>query len=173
MDTVLDFAAEVNAAMLEIAEAPRTLFLGQSVAYDGARIHASLEGVPNDKRMEMPVVEDFQLGFSIGLALAGVLPICIYPRIDFMLLAMNQLVNHLDRIEEMGDFRPKVIIRTTVGARVPFNAGPQHTGNYVEPIRAMLRHVNVVELREAKHVRVAYRAALRGPHSFLFVENPC
>jgi len=156
-----------------LAEDKRTVFLGQSVAWDGARMHASLEGVPNAKRMEMPVIEDFQLGFSIGLALGGLVPICLYPRIDFMLLAMNQLVNHLDRICEMGDFRPQVIVRTTVGSKIPFNAGPQHTGNYIEPLRGMLRNVRVVELTAAAAVEPAYAEALMGPESHLIIERPC
>jgi pyruvate/2-oxoglutarate/acetoin dehydrogenase E1 component len=119
----------------------------------------------------MPVIEDFQLGFCLGLSLRERIPISIYPRMDFLLLAMNQLVLHLDRFCEMGDFRPKVIVRTRVGPTKPLNAGPQHTNNYTEAFDLMLRNVDVVELNHADDVMPCYREALASPHSTLVVEN--
>lgn len=173
MGSILTFDKAVNSAMLMLAADERTLFVGQSVAYDGAKMYNSLEGVPQVKRLEMPVIEDFQLGFCIGLSLKGRIPICMYPRMDFLLLAMNQLVNHLDRIEEMSDFRPKVIVRTVVGRTKPLNAGPQHTGSYTAQIREMLRNVSVVELNYADYVMPLYTQALSAPWSTLIVENSC
>ena len=154
-----------------LAADERTLFVGQSVAYDGSTMYHSLNGVPADKRLEMPVIEDFQLGFCLGLSLRGKIPICIYPRFDFLLLAMNQLVNHLDRFCEMGDYRPKVIVRTRVGPTKPLNAGPQHTSNYTEAVDLMLRNIDVVELNHAQDVMPCYRDALASPYSTLVVEN--
>ncbi len=158
-------------AMRMLAADPRTVFVGQSVAYDGAAIYHSLDGVPMDKRLEMPVIEDFQLGYCIGLALTGKLPICIYPRMDFMLLAMNQLVNHLDKLPPYG-WHPKVIIRTRVGPKKPLDAGPQHTQNHSHAFRQMLTTVEVLEVCKAAHVTEAYNLALQNKHSTLIVENP-
>ena len=165
------FSSAVNEAMLMLAADERTLFVGQSVAYDGATMYETLKGVPMEKRLEMPVIEDFQLGFCLGLSLKGRIPISVYPRMDFLLLAMNQLVNHLDRFCEMGDFRPKVIVRTRVGPTKPLNAGPQHTGNYTEALDSMLRNIDVVELNHADDVMQCYRDALASPYSTLVVEN--
>src|SRR3990167_7475318 len=167
----MGFSEAVNAAMLMLAADERTLFVGQSVAYDGATMYHSLRGVPAEKRLEMPVIEDFQLGFCLGLSLRGRIPISIYPRMDFLLLAMNHLVLHLDRFCEMGDFRPKVIVRTRVGPTKPLNAGPQHTGNYTEAFDLMLRNVDVVELNHADDVMPCYRDALESLFSTLVVEN--
>lgn len=169
--TSLDFNQAINEAMLMLAADARTIFVGQSVAYDGSTMYYSLNGVPQHRRLEMPVIEDFQLGFCIGLSLRGRIPICIYPRMDFLLLAMNQLVNHLDRFCEMGDFRPKVIIRSRVGPTKPLNAGPQHTGNYCVAFSMMLRNINVVELSRADDVIPCYSDALASQHSTLVIEN--
>jgi len=166
------FLKEVNRAMQMLAEDSRTVFLGQSVRFGGAAIYHSFEGVDEDKRLEMPVLEDFQLGFSIGLSLIGRIPVCVYPRFDFMMLCMNQLVNHLDRFCEMGEFRPKVIVRTRVGQKTPLDAGPQHTSNYTRPLCLMLRNVRVIELTKESEVMPAYERALEAPESFLIVENP-
>jgi len=164
------FKLAVNQEMLRLAQMPNTVFVGQSVAYDGAAIYESLEGVPKDKRLEMPVAEEFQMGYCTGLSLTGKLPICIYPRMDFMLLCVNQLVNHLDKLVLYG-WKPKVIIRTVVGKKKPLDAGPQHTQNYTEAFQKMLYTVSVREVRIASEVAFAYDQAIKSPLSSLIVEN--
>jgi len=166
-----NFKEAVNSAMLKLAEQENVIFVGQSVRYDGAAIFDSLKGVPMEKRLEMPVIEDFQMGFCTGLALAGKLPICIYPRIDFMLLCANQLVNHLDKLPMFG-WHPKVIIRTTVGGKKPLDAGPQHTQNHAEAFRLMCKSVDVVQVHTPTEVLLAYSIALAAKGSTLIVENP-
>ena len=165
------FKEAVNESMLRLAEDERTVFVGQSVRYDGAAIFDSLNGVQMEKRLEMPVAEDFQMGYCIGLALTGKIPVCIYPRMDFMLLCLNQLVNHLDKLPGFG-WNPKIIIRTTVGARAPLDAGPQHTQNHTEAFRLMLTTIPVVEVRTAVQVLVAYAEAMKHDGSTVIVENP-
>lgn len=164
------FARAVNDAMLMLAADPRTVFIGQSVSYDGAAIYHSLEGVPMEKRLEMPVIEDFQLGYCTGLSLTGKIPVCIYPRMDFMLLAMNQLVNHLDKLPLFG-WHPKVIIRCRVGQKKPLDAGPQHSGSYSHAFRSMLTAVTVEEVTKAEMVMDAYLRAMQSKLSTLIVEN--
>ena len=164
------FSRAVNDAMLMLA-GKGAVFVGQSVRYDGAAIYHSLAGVPDAQRVEMPVIENFQMGYCTGLALAGKLPVCIYPRMDFMLLAMDQLVNHLDKLPLYG-WRPKVIIRTTGGQKKPLDAGPQHTQNYCEAFRLMLHDVEVYEARTPAEVTESYRQAVEHSWSSLIVENP-
>jgi pyruvate/2-oxoglutarate/acetoin dehydrogenase E1 component len=166
-----DFRKAVNAAMRKLALDPRVVFVGQSVRYDGAAVYDSLDGVPMDKRLEMPVIEDFQLGFCTGLALLGKLPICIFPRMDFMLLAMNQLVNHLDKLPLFG-WNPKVIIRTMVGQKTPLDAGPQHTQNHTAAFTRMLTNIHVVEVSTPKEVEQEYAFAYSAKRPVLIVENP-
>lgn len=146
-----------------LAEHPKTVFVGQGVRYDGQRMHASFQGVPMEKRIEFPVAEDFQMGFCTGLALEGYIPICVYPRMDFLLLALNQLVNHLDKID---GFRPKVIIRVAVGSEKPLNPGPQHTQDHTEALRLMLKNIPVVEFEPG-----VYERALRKTSPVVVVER--
>jgi len=166
-----NFKEAVNGAMLALAADERVIFVGQSVRYDGAAIFDSLKGVPMEKRLEMPVAEDFQMGYCTGLALTGKIPVCIFPRFDFMLLCANQLVNHLDKLPLFG-WNPKVIIRTTVGALKPLNAGPQHTQNHTEAFRLMLKSIPVVEVKTAVQVLIAYEVAMKRDGPTLIVENP-
>lgn len=172
MAVVEDFDREVIRSMRMLAEHPDTVFVGQSVKYDGSRIYTTLDGVPMEKRREHPVIEDHQLGYCLGLAMRGAIPICIYPRIDFMLLAVNQLVNHLDKTKELWGISPKVIIRTTVGRKYPLDAGPQHTNNHTKAFRLMLKNVEVIELTRVSDVFDAYGYAINREGSTLLVENP-
>jgi len=158
--------------MLAIAAQPGSLFVGQNVRYDGAATYKALDGIPDEQRCEFPVAEELQLGFCTGLALMGFLPVCIYPRMDFMLRAVDQLVNHLDKLEYMsrGQFCPKVIIRTKVGATKPLNAGPQHTQNHCAAFRLMLTNVDVLEILDAKDISRTYRMAMESKRSSIVVE---
>ena len=166
-----DFKQEVNKAMRMLAKQPNVVFVGQSMRYDGAAIYDSMDGVPMKLRQEMPVIEDFQLGYCIGLSLGGKLHVCIYPRMDFMLLCMNQLVNHLDKLPLWG-WRPRIILRTRVGSRRPLNAGPQHTQDHTNAFRKMLTSVEVVRVEVPKDVLPAYRRALAAKRSTLVIERP-
>lgn len=163
------FQQAVNKAMQDLAKYPETVFVGQSVSYDGAAIFHSLEGVPASKRLEFPVAENLQLGYCTGLSLTGKLPICIFPRLDFMLLALDQLVNHLDKLPLWG-WKPKVILRARVGGRNPLDAGPQHTQDYSEAFSSMLKSVIVNRIHTVSEVEAAYHLAYRAPYSTLIVE---
>ena len=154
-----------------LAEHPKTLFVGQAVKFGGQRAHASFAGVSHEKRIEMPVCEDFQMGFCTGLALEGYIPVCFFPRWDFALLAANQIVNHLDKIPLLGGFRPKVIIRTAVGASSPLNPGPQHVQDYTSSFRQMLKTIKVIDLVAARYIVPSYTEALTADEPTILVER--
>lgn len=164
------FISELKRAMFMLAADPRVLFVGQGVKYDNHKMFETLAGIPMDKRLEMPVCEDFQMGFCTGLALTGTIPICIFPRMDFLLLAANQLVNHLDKLPLFG-WTPKVIIRTAIGARAPLDAGPQHTQDHTQAFRHMLTSVRIETLSNAADVMSVYSAALQADRSTLVIEQ--
>lgn len=154
-----------------LAQNPKTLFVGQSVRFGGQAMYPTLSEVPMEQRIELPVAEDFQLGFCTGLALEGFIPISIYPRFDFLLLAANQLVNHLDKISQVSGYRPKVIIRTAVGSTSPLNPGPQHCQNHTQAFRMMCHNIHIVELQYADTIVESYRAALECDGPVLLIEH--
>lgn len=163
--------SDLNLAMRMLADAG-AFFIGQGVAADGVATFDSLEGVPMGQRLELPVAEELQLGMGIGLALHGCLPVLVYPRIDFLLRAADQLVNHLDKLEVMsrGQWKPKVIIRTRVGSRTPLDAGPQHSQDHSEAFRLMLTSVAVRKITSPADILPTYTAALASPRSSLVIE---
>lgn len=156
------YADALKEAMNMLAEDPRVVFLGQAVACPGTAMSNTLLDVPVDRRIELPVDEEMQMGMTNGLALAGKIPVSIFPRWNFLLLAMNQIVNHLDKFAVMsnGGFRPKVIIRTGIGAERPLHPQHQHVGDYTDALRSMCTTIEVIRLEESEQVVPAYRRGL-------------
>lgn len=169
----MSYFNELQKAMTWLGEQSDTIFLGQSVAYPGNALYKTLSGVPMEKRIEMPVAEEMQMGLSIGLGLTGKTVISIYPRFDFLLCAVNQLVNHLDKLEEFthNEFRARVIIRVGIGSTSPLYPGIQHCGNYTEAFRQMLQNVRVTELKYPGQIVPAYQTAHIINHSSLIIED--
>lgn len=159
---LMTYKDELTKAMKLLAKDKKVIFLGQNIVYSGSIMSSSLKDVPNSKKIELPLIEDAQMGMSIGLSLEGHIPVSIYPRIDFLIIATNQLVNHLDKIEEMscGQFKPKVIIRTAIGSTKPLYPGLQHCSDYTEGLKHMLKNVEVIKLTRSKEIFPAYKHAL-------------
>jgi pyruvate/2-oxoglutarate/acetoin dehydrogenase E1 component len=152
---------ELIRSMDYLAERPDTVFLGQAVAIAGTAMRNTLLNVKEDKLIELPVEEEFQLGLSIGLSLNQRIPICIFPRWNFLLLATNQIVNHLDKLKDLTQVQNpgKVIIRTGIGSENPLNPGPQHTGDFTEAFKLMCKNINVVRLDSAEMIFDKYKKA--------------
>lgn len=152
---------ELIRSMNYLSKKKNTIFLGQSVMFSGNAIFNTLTTVKKKKKIELPVFEDTQMGISTGLAMNGFVPITCYPRFDFLLLACNQLVNHLDKVNFMskGAMKPKVIIRTSIGARKPLDGGIQHTQDHTEAFKKLLKNINVVSLIEPNEIFSAFKLA--------------
>ena len=172
---IMKYKQELIKSMNYLAKKPDTVFLGQSVKYSGNAIFNTLTGVPNKKKIETPVFEDVQMGISTGLALSGYTPITCYPRFDFLILAFNQLVNHLDKIRLMSrnEMKPRVLIRTSIGSKNPLNGGPQHTQDYTKIFKQTLTEVKVIFLNSPKEIFPAFKKAYhdKKSYSYLFIEH--
>lgn len=145
-----------------LAQDERSFFIGQAVACPGTAMTTTLKNIPKEKLLELPVAEEMQMGMSIGLALAGHIPVSIFPRWNFLLVGTNQLVNHLDKLSIMsnGGYKPKVIIRTGIGSVRPMHPQFQHIGDYTEAFRLMCPNVEIIRLEEPEDVFPAYKKAL-------------
>jgi pyruvate/2-oxoglutarate/acetoin dehydrogenase E1 component len=152
---------ELTRAMELMGSHSDTIFMGQSVEVAGTAMRNTLLKVDERKLLELPVEEDFQMGLSIGMALSGMVPISIFPRWNFLLLATNQIVNHLDKLKDLtqNESPGKVIIRTGIGSKKPLHPGPQHTGDFTEAFKLMCPSINVVRLDSADSIFSEYQKA--------------
>ena len=169
---LMNYFDEIKRSMKFISGSKKTLFLGQSVSVPGNLIFKTLEGISEQKKIELPVFEETQLGLSIGLSLQGYIPVSCYPRFDFFILSFNQLVNHLDKMNKISsnEFKPFVFIRVMVGAKKPIDAGLQHTQDYSNEIKSMLKYIDVVKLKNQNNIFSEYKKAFIKKKSTVFVE---
>ena len=169
----MKYKDELIKSMNWLSKKKNTVFLGQSVSYSGNAIFNTLKDVDQSKKIELPVFEDLQMGISTGMALNGFVPISCYPRFDFLILAMNQLVNHLDKLQVMSDkvYKPKVIIRVAIGSKKPLNGGVQHTQDYSDTMEKILTEINVVLLTDPKNIFKEFKKAYSASHSSMIIEN--
>lgn len=156
----MKYADELKKAMDYLAEDRLTVFLGQAVAFPGTAMSNTLKDVPKNKLIELPVAEEMQMGMTLGMALNGHVPISIFPRWNFLLCATNQLVNHIDKLSMMSDFKSRIIIRTGIGSERPLHPQHQHVGDYTEAFKLMCPNVDIIRLEEPEDICDAYKFAL-------------
>lgn len=165
----MTYFTELTLAMNLLADDPRTIFLGQGL-FGGTTMSDTFKEISTAKRIEMPIAEEMQTGMAVGMSLKGMIPISVIPRWNFMLRAADQIVNHLDRLSLYSDYCPKVIIRTAVPSKNPFNPGPQHDDDFTSAFRLMLRTTDVVTLHRESDIVAQYDKALHSPRSTILVE---
>lgn len=133
------------------------------VGYNTKYSHAggTLSGFPNERIVEMPLAEALMTGVSIGMSLDGVVPILAFERMDFMTLAMDQIVNHLAKMKTISDgvHKPAVIIRACVGNKLtPLFTGPTHTQDFSNALRCMV-DFPIVQLKWQSSIMLEYQKA--------------
>jgi len=153
---------ELKKSMNYLADNEKTIFIGQAVEVPGTAMTNTLKEVNSKKLLELPVAEEMQMGMTLGLALDGNIPISIFPRWNFVLLAMNQLINHLDKVNIMSNngFKTKAIIRTGVGSQKPLHPQYQHIGDFTDMVRKMCSSLDVIKLNEPEDIFPSYKKAL-------------
>ena len=153
---------ELKRTMEWVATQPKTMFVGQTVAGPGTFMFQTLRDCPKERTLEMPINESFQMQFTLGMALAGYIPISVYPRQNFLLLSTGDMANMLDKIPAISanELLPKILIRVAVGPDSPVHPGHQHVGNYADAFRKLFSWIDIVELSEPEDIFPAYKNAL-------------
>ena len=95
-----------------------------------------------------------QMGMSLGISLSGKVVVSIFPRWNFMLCGMNQLINHIDKFPLMapGWKKKNIIIRTVVGSERPLFPQHQHVGDFSELVAKMAPNIKVIKLCEPEEI---------------------
>jgi len=159
-------------AMSHLATLDDVVFIGQQIVYAGNPMSTTLGNVPKEKMIELPVMEETQMGMSLGLAMAGKTVISFYPRWDFIILAANQLVNHLDKFHTMTGENVNILIRLGKGSDKPLDPGPQHKGDYLNQFKELCTHITFHNLRTPEDVEHSYSNAVSSGGIHVLVEYP-
>lgn len=157
----------------EMARDPNVFLFGLDVD-DHKGIQGSTVGLQDkfgkDRVFCTPLSEDAMTGVAIGAAMAGLRPIHVHIRMDFMLLCMNQLVNMAAKAHYMynGQVKVPLVVRTMIGRS--WGQGGQHS----QALQAMFMHVpglKVVAPSNANDAKGCMIAAIRDNNPVIFIEH--
>ncbi len=152
---------ELKKSMEYLGKKKDIIFIGQAVEVPGTAMSNTLKEIKKNKLLELPVAEDMQMGVTLGLAMDGNVPVSIFPRWNFLLYGVSQLINHIDKYKVMAGnkIKPKVIIRTGVGSQRPLHPQFQHIGDFSESIQKMCTTIEVIKLENPSDIFPAYKKA--------------
>ncbi len=120
-------AAVEEAIFLEMARDDTVVFYGQDVAPSDD--HKFVQAYGRDRVRVSPISETAEIGMAVGLALGGYRPVVELLMAEFMLVAMNQVVNEAPRLRYMSGGRVKVPVVFKAGYGFTAGWAGQHTGS--------------------------------------------
>ena len=164
-------AQDINGALDDaLALDPSVLVLGEDVADpQGGGVFKCTNGLStkhgNERVRSTPIAEQAIVGAAVGAALAGMRPVAEIMLMNFMTVAMDQIVNHAAKLRFMtgGQTSVPLTIRTATGAG--FGTGGQH-GDYLE---AWFAHTAGLKVVAPSSPAEAYGLLL----SCIFDDDPC
>jgi pyruvate/2-oxoglutarate/acetoin dehydrogenase E1 component len=131
MERSLTYAEAIREATeQEMARDPSVIVLGLGVD-DPKPIYGTTAGLAQkfgpDRVFNTPLSEEGMTGVAIGAALAGLRPVHVHIRMDFLLLAMNQLINIAAKSRYMygGSVSVPIVVRSIIGKS--WGQGAQHS----------------------------------------------
>jgi pyruvate dehydrogenase E1 component alpha subunit len=159
----------INIAMTELGQAG-AVFIGYNVLKGDAM--GTLKNVPAEQKLETPVAENLMAGLAIGMSFEGFIPVVYFERHDFMLGAMDAIVNHIDKIERIshGEYKVPVIIRAIAADAGPFYSGITHSQDFTELLKSSV-DFPVYDPVDGEEVLTAFRSALASKRPAIIIER--
>lgn len=161
----------IKQEMEKLAKDDKVIFIGYNISY-GSKAYGTLKDVPKEKKLETPVAENLMSGLAIGMAMEGFKPVLFFERHDFMLIALDSLLNHLDKMEKLshGHYKAPIVIRAVVGATKPLYPGLQHLQDFTNIFKEMF-HFQVFEVKNIKEIKEAYEIAGKFQNPVMIIER--
>jgi pyruvate dehydrogenase E1 component beta subunit len=119
-------AAIMEAISLEMGRDESVLYYGQDVAPNDD--HDLVKAFGRDRIRVSPISETAEIGMAVGAALSGMRPVVELLMAEFMLVAMNQVVNEAPRLRYMSGGQVKVPLVLKAGFGFTAGWSGQHTG---------------------------------------------
>ena len=171
---VITMREALNQALFEeMTLNPDVFVLGEDIGvFEGSyKVTAGLLKEFGEKRViDTPIAEEVIVGVGIGAAMLGLRPVAEIMTINFVLVAMDQVVNHAAKIRYMfgGEVGVPLVIRT------PGGGGQQLTAQHSQSLEVMFAHVpglKVVAPSSPRDAKGMLKAAIRDDNPIMFIEN--
>lgn len=120
--------------------------------------------------IQTPISENGFMGVAVGAAMTGLRPVVEIMFMDFITLAMDQLVNHAAKMHYMyaGQFAVPLVVRTPAGAGRGYGASHSQS---LESWMIQVPGLQVIAPSDPADAKGLLRSAIRENNPVVFVEN--
>ncbi|MBU0630363.1 MAG: alpha-ketoacid dehydrogenase subunit beta [Candidatus Margulisbacteria bacterium] len=174
MARIISYREAIREAIAEEMSAnEKVIFLGEDIgAYGGAfGVSKGLLDQFGDARViETPISENSFVGIAVGAAMTGFYPIVEIMFMDFITLAMDQIVNHAAKIHYM--YGGQINVPLTV--RVPSGAGKGYGASHSQSLESWFVNapgLKVIAPSNPYSAKGLLKSAINDPNPVIFVEN--
>jgi acetoin:2,6-dichlorophenolindophenol oxidoreductase subunit beta len=171
---VLSYAQAIREAHAQLLGCdPRVFLIGQGVWspwYAGGSLEGLEQEFGKSRVLDSPVSENAVTGLAVGAALAGMRPIVFHPRMDFMLLAVDPIVNQAANWSYLFAGR----VNVPVVFRAVINRGGEQGAQHSQALHAMFMHVpglKVVMPATPFDAKGLLITAIEDPNPVLYIDD--
>jgi pyruvate dehydrogenase E1 component beta subunit len=171
--TELNMLEAINETLhAEMARDDRVVVLGQDIAHNGGVFRATeglLEKFGERRVVDMPLAEGAIAGASVGLAVAGLVPVAEMQFLGFAYQAMHQIAGQIARLRyrTQGRFDPAITIRAPFGGGV---RTPELHSDSLEGQLANVPGLKIVVPATAADAKGLLASSIRDPDPVMFLE---
>ena len=174
MREVVTYGQAIHQALIEEMHRDSRVFVYGIDVGDHKGIFGTTRGLAQefgtDRCFSTPLSEDAMTGFGLGAAMNGLRPVHVHMRVDFMILAMNQIANMIASCHyaSCGKLRAPMVIRAVIGR------GWGQAWQHSKSLHSWFAHVpglKVVMPSRARDAKGMLKAAIRDENPVIFIEH--
>ena len=174
MSKILSYREAIREAMAEeMTKDEKVIFLGEDIGVYGGAFGVSaglMDQFGRDRIIETPISENSFVGVAVGAAMAGLKPIVEIMFMDFITLAMDQIVNHAAKVHYM--YGGQLNVPLTI--RMPAGAGRGYGASHSQSLENWFLNVpglKVIAPSDPYSAKILLKKAIQDPNPVLFIEN--
>ena len=170
----LYYSKAVNEALdEELARDKNVVLIGEDIGIYGGAFGATrglFEKYGAERLWETPISENSFTGLAVGAAMMGMRPVVEIMFMDFIALALDQLLNSAGKLHYMygGQVNVPLVMRTPGGAKGGY--GPSHS-QMLSNLLVGVPGLKVVAPSNAMQVKGILKAAIRDNNPVVVIEN--
>lgn len=172
----LSYSLAINEALHQMMDKDPSVFLiGQGVKspwYVGNTAQGLLEKFGEKRVIDTPVSENGITGAAVGAAIAGMRPIVVHPRMDFMLYALDPIINEAANWYYMNGGKSSVPV-VFWGI---INRGGEQAAQHSQALHGLFAHIpglKVVMPATPSDAKGLMIAAIKDPNPVVFIDDRC
>lgn len=146
MNRKLQYSLAINEALHQMMETDESVFIiGQGVKspwYVGNTCKGLLEKFGSERIIDTPVSENAITGCAVGSAICGMRPVVVHPRMDFMMYALDPIINEAANWHYMsgGNVSVPVVIWGII------NRGGEQAAQHSQAFHSLFAHIPGVKV---------------------------